>query len=449
MNTKMQSGAMMMLVLFLSIVILIFLILKLKVHPFISLVLSGIFIGLATGMPLTDIVTSIEKGVGGTLGSLAVVIGFGTILGKMLEISGGAERLARTMLNAMGEKRAPWVMSLIGLIAGIPVFFEVGFVLLFPIIFIVARQAKMSLLRIGIPLAISLMVVHAMIPPHPAAFAVTEMLGADVGKVILYALLIGTPTAIIAGPIFAKFISGKCRTEAFNELEVKAPTPDERLPGFGITLFTILLPLFIMVGKTASDLYLTEGSFSYNLVRFLGNPIIALLISVFVAYYTLGLSRGLKMKELLSHTEEGFKSIAAILLIIGGGGAYNAFLVDSGLGTELSNIMQSLNMNPIILAWLVASILHLAIGSVTVAMLSAAGIIGPLLAAYPTLSPEIAVLAIGAGAIGWCHVNDSAFWLVKEYLGLSLPDAFKSFTAATVLASIVALGGVLLLAQFI
>lgn len=445
----MQSGAMMMLVLFLSIVILIFLILKLKVHPFISLVLAGIFIGIATGMPLTDVVNSIEEGVGGTLGSLAVVIGFGTILGKMLEISGGAERLARTMLSAMGEKRAPWVMSLIGVIAGIPVFFEVGFVLLFPIVFIVAKQAKMSLLRVGIPLAISLMVVHAMIPPHPAAFAITEMLGADVGKVILYALLIGTPTAIIAGPIFAKFISRKLKSEESTEIEVKEPTPEEKLPGFGITLFTILLPLFIMVGKTVGDLYLAEGSFAYNLVTFLGNPMIALLISVFVAYYLLGLSRGMKMKELLSHTEEGFKSIASILLIIGGGGAYNAFLVNSGLGTELSNIMQTLNMNPIILAWLVAAILHLAIGSVTVAMISAAGIIGPLLVVYPTLSPEIAVLAIGAGAIGWCHVNDSAFWLVKEYLGLSLPDAFKSFTAATVLASVVALGGVLLLAQFI
>lgn len=445
----MQSGAMMMLVLFLSIVILIFLILKLKVHPFISLILAGIFIGIATGMPLMDVVTSIEEGVGGTLGSLAVVIGFGTILGKMLEVSGGAERLARTMLNAMGEKRAPWVMSLIGIIAGIPVFFEVGFVLLFPIVFIVARQARMPLVRIGIPLAIALMVVHAMVPPHPAAFAITEILGADVGKVILFSLIIGTPTAIIAGPLFSKFISRKEKSDASSELEVQEPTPDEKLPRFGVTLFTILLPLFIMVGKTVADLFLTEGTFTYDLIIFLGNPIIALLISVFVAYFTLGLSRGLKMKELLEHTENGFMSIASILLIIGGGGAYNAFLVNSGLGTELSNVMQSLNMNPIILAWLVASILHLAIGSVTVAMISAAGIIGPLLAVYPTLSPEIAVLAIGAGAIGWCHVNDSAFWLVKEYLGLSLQDAFKSFTAATVLASVVALGGVLLLAQFI
>jgi GntP family gluconate:H+ symporter/D-serine transporter len=204
-----------------------------------------------------------------------------------------------------------------------------------------------------------------------------------------------------------------------------------------------------MVAKTISVIYLTKDSMSYNLVTFLGNPITALLISVFVAYYTLGLSRGLKMKELLSLTEDGFKSIAGILLIIGGGGAFNALIIDSGLGKELTHIMTSLHMNPIILAWLVGAILHLAIGSVTVAMLSAAGIVGPLLTAYPHLSPEIVVLAIGAGAIGWCHVNDSAFWLVKEFLGLSLPDAFKGFTAATVIASIVALAGILLLATVV
>ena len=440
---------MMMLILAVSIVLLIFLILKPKIHPFISLILTGLFMGIATGMPLPKVLTSIENGVGGTLGSLAIIIGFGTILGKMLEVSGGAERIARTMLETLGEHRAPWVMTLIGLIAGIPVFFEVGFVLLFPLIFIVARQANMSLLRVGIPLATSLMVVHAMVPPHPAAFAITQILGADVGKVILYALFIGTPTAIIAGPIWAKFISKKCSSGVNKELEVKAPTPDEELPRFGVTLFTILLPLLIMVAKTISAFYLTKDTMTYNLVTFLGNPIIALLISVFVAYYTLGLSRGLKMKDLLSLTEDGFKSIAGILLIIGGGGAFNAILIDSGLGTELTHIMTSLNMNPIILAWLVASLLHLAIGSVTVAMLSTAGIVAPLMAAYPNMSPEILVLAIGAGAIGWCHVNDSAFWLVKEYLGLSLTDAFKSFTAATLIASVVALGGVLLLAQVV
>ncbi|BBH24300.1 D-serine transporter DsdX [Paenibacillus baekrokdamisoli] len=444
----METGTMMMLVLVASIAILIFLILRVKIHPFLSLIIVCIFVGVATGMPLPKIATSIENGMAGTLGSLAIIIGFGTILGKMLEVSGGAERLARTLLEKMGEKRAPWAMTIVGLIAGIPVFFEVGFVLLFPLVFIVAKQAKMSLLRVGIPLAVSLMVVHSMVPPHPAAFAITTTLGADVGKVILYALLIGTPTAILAGPIWAKFISTKCKTGVLKESEGIA-TPVENLPSFGITLFTILLPLFIMVGKTVSTLFLSKDSSLLPIVTFLGNPLIALLISVFVAYYTLGLSRGLKMKNLLTLTEQCFGPIAGILLIIGGGGAFNGILVDSGVGNELSKILMSLNMNPIILAWLIAWLMHLAIGSATVAMISTAGMVAPMLAAYPGMSPEIIVLAIGSGAIGWCHVNDSSFWFVKEYLGLSLPDMFKSFTAACLIASFVSLGGILLLSLVI
>lgn len=444
----METGTTMMMVLFSAIVLLIVLILRVKIHAFLALILACVFVGVTTGMPLPKIAISIENGMAGTLGFLATVIGFGTILGKMLEVSGGAERLARTLLETMGEKRAPWAMTIVGLIAGIPVFFEVGFVLLFPLIFIVARQAKMSLLNVGIPLAVSLMVVHCMVPPHPAAFAITTTLGADVGKVIMYALLIGTPTAIIAGPIWAKFISPRCSTGGvLKEIELKAPTADENLPGFGITLFTILLPLIIMVGKTVSALYLAKDAAILPLVTFLGNPITALLISVFVAYYTLGLSRGLNMKDLSSLTDQCFGPIAGILLIIGGGGAFNAILIDSGVGKELAKMLTALNMNPIILAWLVSWLMHFAIGSATVAMISSAGMVLPLLAAYPGLSPEIVVLAIGSGAIGWCHVNDSSFWFVKEFLGLSLPDMFKSFTAACLIASFVSLGGILLLAK--
>lgn len=439
---------MMMLILLSSIALLIFLILKVKIHTFVALIATCAYAGIATGMPLPQIVVSIEKGMGGTLGFLATVIGFGTILGKMLEVSGGAERLARTLLEKMGEQRAPWVMAIVGFIAGIPVFFEVGFVLLFPLIFVVARQAKMSLLTVGIPLAVSLMVVHCMVPPHPAAFAVTVTLGADVGRVIGYALLVGIPTAIIAGPIWTKFIS-KHTAGASTEVAVKDPTPIEELPGFGITLFTILLPLLIMVGKTISVLFLAKDSAILPLVTFLGDPITALFISVFVSYYTLGLTRGKSMKDLLSLTEQCFGPIAGILLIIGSGGAFNQILLDSGLGKELSNVLMVLNMNPIILAWLIAWILHFAIGSATVAMISSAGMVLPMLSAYPGLSPELIVLAIGSGAIGWCHVNDSAFWVAKEFLGLSLPDMFKSFTAGCLIASFVSLGTILLLSVIV
>lgn len=440
----MDTGTMFMLVLLAAVVLIVVLTVRFKIHAFVALIIACIFVGIGTGMPLPQIAHSIENGMGGTLGFIATIMGLGTILGKMMEVSGGAERMARTMLTTMGEKRAAWVMTIVGLIAGIPVFFEVGFVLLFPLVFIVARQAKLPLLYVGIPLAVSLMIVHCMVPPHPAAAAITTALGADIGKVIIYALLVGTPAAIIAGPLWSKYISTKCSA---NIAEAKEPTPDEKLPGFGITLFTILLPLFIMVAKTIGVLYLTKDAAILPVVTFIGNPITALLISVFVAYYTLGLARGLTMKDLQTLTEQCFAPIAGIMLIIGGGGAFNAILSDSGLGKEFAKILMSLNMNPIILAWLVASLMHLAIGSATVAMITSAGIVAPLLAVYPGLSPEIVVLAIGAGAIGWCHVNDSSFWFIKEFLGLSLPDMLKSFTVACLIASVVALGGILVLAK--
>lgn len=395
--------------------------------------------GVASGMALPKIVTFIEAGMASTLGFLATIVGFGTILGKMLEVSGGAECLARTLLDRMGAERAPWVMTLVGLVAGIPVFFEVGFVLLFPLVFIVAKEAKLSLIRVGVPLAVSLMVVHCMVPPHPAAFAITSILGADVGKVIVYALIIGTPSAIIAGPFWSKFISRRCKSGQLQQADVKETTPYEQLPGFGITLFTILLPLFIMVGKTISMLCLPADSPVLPAIEFFGSPLVALLISVFFAYFSLGLARGLSLSDLQKLTDSCFAPIAGILLIIGAGGAFNQILVDSGLGKVLADALISLHMNPIFLAWIIAFLMHLAIGSATVAMISAAGMVLPMLSAFPGLSPELVVLAIGSGALGPCHVNDSSFWFVKEFLGISLPDMFKSFTMACLIASFVSL----------
>lgn len=435
-------------ILALSIGIIIFCIVKLKLHPFIALIISSIFVGVTMGMPLGEIMSSIEKGVAGTLGFLALIIGFGTILGKMLEVSGGAERIGKTMLNRLGQQRADIVMMTVGFIAGIPVFVEVGFVLLIPLVFTIAKEANVPLFKVGIPLAVALMTVHCMLPPHPAALAVTGMLGADVGTVILYGIIIGFPTAIISGPLWVRMWGKKLPfTQAPVDLQVSTAHND--LPGFGITLFTILLPLLIMISKTIICLWLPETSSFYELVTFLGNPITALFISVLVAYFTLGLSRGMSMDKIQQITNDCFGSIAGILLIIGAGGAFNGVLIDSGMGEGLGSILETVQINPIILAWLVAAIMHLAIGSATVAMLSAAGIVLPLLGIYPDVKPEIIVLAIGAGAIGWTHVNDSLFWLVKQYLGASIQDTFKYFTAATVLASFVSLGGILLLSQVV
>lgn len=444
-----------------SIILLIFLILKAKLHAFIALLGTCFYLGFITGMPLPQIANTIQAGMADILGFLAGVIGLGTILGKLLEYSGGAEVLATTLLNKMGEKRAALVMTVVGVLAGISVFVEVGFVLLFPIVFFVAKKAKLPLFYLGIPLAVALMIVHCMVPPHPAAFAITITLGADVGKVILYSLLIGTPTALIAGPLWSKWSIKFCSegnadpiADTENNTAV-APTANnntvavENTPSFAITLFTIILPLLIMVGKTILVMVLDKNSSLLLAIELIGNPLTALFISVLFAYYSLGLSKGKTMDTLLAITDECFKPIAGILLIIGAGGAFNQMLIDSNLGANLSQWLSSLNMNPILLAWFVAFILHGAIGSATVAMIGAAGMVLPLLSYYPGVHPEIIVLAIGSGAIGLTHVNDSLFWLVKEFLGVSLPNMFKGFTVACLIASLVSLAGIYLLDMFI
>ena len=446
----MHSAPTLLLVLFCAILLIVFLIVKVRVHAFLALTAASFVVGIGSGMPLAKIASAYENGVGGTLGFLATIIGLGGILGKMLEESGGAERIAQTLLSALGKERASWAMMLVGFIAGIPVFFEVGFVLLIPLIYVVAKETRINLLYLGVPLAVSLMAVHCMLPPHPAAMAISAMLGADVGKVIVYGLIVALPTAIIAGPLWIKLV---CKSEApdtqdafLNEHCIDSTTRE--LPGLGLTLLTILLPLLLMVGKTLAS-NLPHESMAYSVITFLGTPLIALSIAVVFAYWTLGLRRGLSMPDLLAHTQKSFPPLASILLIIGAGGAFNGILVDSGVGDALAGSLTQLNINPIVLAWLVAGLMHFAVGSATVAMISAAGMVLPMLGAHPGVSKEIICIAIGAGAIGWTHVTDSAFWVVKEYLGVSLADALKKFTLATVLASLVALGLTLLLANFV
>lgn len=455
-----------------AIALIVFLIIKVKLHASIALVIAAFLVAITTGVPLADVATTVESGVGGTLGFLTLIIGFGAVLGKMLEVSGGAERLARTLLRVFGRKRAALVMSLVGLVAGIPVFVEVGFVLLVPLVFVVAKEAGISRIRIGIPLAVSLMVVHCILPPHPAATAIAGTLGADIGTVILIGLIVGIPAALVGGHITA-------RSSAMEELEpalvsvgassaggsgtvpgnpresvgggvgdlVDESQPRD-LPGFGITLFTILLPLLIMVGRTIAMQFLVEESFAGQVVSFVGNPITALLISVLFCYWSLGLRRGLRLEDVSKVTGGSFGPVGGVLLIIGAGGGFNAVLTASGIAPALADAMSTLPVSPIILAWLVALVLHFAVGSATVAMISAAGIILPMVTAG-VMSPEAAAIAIGAGAIGMTHVTDSLFWMVKEFLHMSVPQALKTVTVGTTAASLVGLGGALIVNLFI
>lgn len=443
----MGTTAGLMLVLFASIALIVFLIMKVRLHAFVTLIVACMFVGFATGMPLAKIGSSIEAGMGGTLGFLATILGLGTILGKMLEVSRGAERLARTMIDALGKQRAGWAMMLVGFVAGIPVFFQVGFVLLIPLVFSVAIETGLSMIAIGIPTAVSLITVHCIMPPHPAAMAIAGALKADVGRVIMYGAIAGLPAAIIAGPVWAKLIGNKFEFKLPDHLHKVEKVSEDKMPAFGITLFTVMLPLLIMVAKTIIELNVPQSASYMSAVNFIGNPITALLISTFVAYYTLGLARGFSMKQILSFTDQCFGPVAGILLVIGGGGAFNKVLIDSGLGTELAKVLTGLSMNPLILAWLVAVVMRFSVGSATVAMMTAVGIVMPVLKAYPTLDPALIAVAVGAGAISFSHVNDSGFWIVKEFFGLSVTDTLKSYTSATCIAAVVALGATLLIAQ--
>ena len=436
-------------VLITSILLIVISIIKFKLHPFLALLLSSFYVGALMGMKPLAMISSIEDGIGGTLGFLAAVIGLGTILGKMMEISGAAERIGIT-LQKCRFLSPDVIMVLIGMICGITLFVEVGVVLLIPLAFSIAKKTKTSLLMLAIPLCTALMAVHCIVPPHPAALYVTNALGADIGSVILYGLIIGIIASLAGGPIFLRIIKNripfKAVPEQFSNLKVRTA---EELPSLSATLFTVLLPIFLMLIKTTAELNMDKNTSIHTVLEFIGNPITAMFIAAFAAYYMLGLRHNMKMADLLNKTEDCFSTIGNILLIIAAGGAFNGMLKASGLSDSLASVLSHLDMHPILLAWLVAIILHAAVGSATVAMMGATAIVSPMLVLYPDISPEIITLAIGSGAIGCTIVTDSLFWLVKQYCGATMSEILKYYTTATFIASLVALMGTFLLSNFI
>ena len=423
--------------LLISIVLIVLTIVKLKFHPFLALLLASFFVGAMMGMGPLEMVNAIESGIGGTLGFLAAVIGLGTILGKMMEVSGAAERIGLTL------QRCRWLSADVIMVL-------VGVVLLIPLAFSIAKKTNTSLLKLAIPLCTALMAVHCVVPPHPAALFVANKLGADIGTVIVYGLLVGLIASLVGGPLFLRLLGNRLPFKPvpaeFSNLDVRE---ESTLPSLGATLFTVLLPIGLMLVKTVAELNMAKGGTLYTVLEFIGNPITAMFIAVFVAYYILGIRRQMGMGVLLTHTENGFGSIANILLIIGAGGAFNAILKSSGLADSLAVILSNLHMHPILLAWLVALILHAAVGSATVAMMGATAIVAPMLPLYPGVSPEIIAIAIGSGAIGCTIVTDSLFWLVKQYCGASLSETFKYYTTATFIASLLALAATFLLSFII
>lgn len=424
-----------------AVVCLILLVAVFKLNPFITLFIVSLGLAVVAGMPPSTVMRSFETGMGATLGHIAIVVALGTMLGKMMAESGGADRIAHTLIALFGEKRVHWAMMVIGLIVGLPAFFEVGFVLLVPIAFTVARRTKTSLILVGIPMVAGLSVVHGLVPPHPAALLAVTIYKADVGRTILYALLIGIPTAVLAGPLFAKFIAPRVQLQNDNPMAAEFVEHDaERsLPGFGLTLFTILLPVFLMLVGSWADAIAAPGSGLNQSIRLIGNDDMALLIGVLLSFFTLGRLRGFTREIILRFTNECLAPTATITLLVGAGGGFGRVLQDSGVSQAIVQIALSVHVPLILLAWLLAALMRLATGSATVAMSTAAGIVAPIALHATGVRPELLAIATGAGSLIFSHVNDGGFWLVKEYFNMSVPETMKTWSVCETIISVAAL----------
>jgi Gnt-I system high-affinity gluconate transporter len=426
-----------------GVALLLLLMIKCKLNGFLSLIIVALIVGVAEGMPIDKVVTSVKNGVGGTLGSLALIIGFGAILGKLLADCGGAQRIAMTLIEKFGKKNIQWAVLITGFVVGFALFYEIGFVLLIPLVFTIAAEAEISLLFIGIPMAAALSVTHGFLPPHPGPTAIAGIYNANISKTLLYGAILGIPTAIISGPVFSKFLK-KMEHPVPKGLYNPKIFTEEEMPSFGISVFTALIPVFFMAIEAIANMTLPKNSTVVKYANFFGDPAIALLIAVIVAIFTFGLNRKKKMDEIMKTVADAITTIAMVLLIIGGGGALKQVLVDSGVSTYIASAMQGSNISPLLLAWLIAAILRIALGSATVAAMTAAGIVAPIVAATG-VSPELMVIATGAGSLIFSHVNDPGFWLFKEYFNLSIPETLKSWSVMETLISVCGLVGVLLI----
>jgi GntP family gluconate:H+ symporter len=435
-----NHGAFLLIAALVAVVALVVLIARFKINPFIVLMTISLALAAVSGMPIQGIVKSFETGVGNTLGHIAIIVALGTMLGKMMAESGGADRIAHTLIDVFGEKHLTWAMVVVGFIVGLPVFFEVGFVLLVPIAFNVARRTGTSLVVVGLPMVAGLSVVHGLVPPHPAAMLAVTAYNADVGRTVLYALLVGIPTAIVAGPLYTNFIAPHIRLEGPNPIAAQFidDAPKRDLPSFGLTVATILLPIALMLIGSWADIFSTPQSALNSGLHLLGSADIALLIAVIVSFITLGKIRGFNREAILKFTDECLAPTATITLLIGAGGGLGRVLQDSGTSQAIIDLALRAHISILLSAWLVAALVRLATGSATVAMTMAAGIVAPI-AIHTGVRPELLTIATGAGSLVFSHVNDGGFWLVKEYFNMSVAQTMKTWSVCETIISVVAL----------
>ncbi|WP_110953945.1 gluconate:H+ symporter [Anaerosinus massiliensis] len=436
-----------LIILALGIVLLFYMIVGLKLNSFIALIIASGIVGVSEGLPLLQIFDSIEKGVGGTLGHLAIVISFGAMLGKLMADSGGAQRIATTLIDNFGRKNVKWAICLTGFIVGIALFYEVGFVLMIPLVFTIAASAKIPLLEVGIPMTAAISCTHGFLPPHPGATAIAIMYNADIGLTLMYGILVAIPTVICAGPLLVNF---------YKDLKVEIPAglynpkvfTEEEMPSFSVSLLTALSPVFLMAFASVTKMVMAKDDPINVFFNFVGHPDMALFIALLLAMYTFGFSRGKTMTEIMKTCESSIVSIAMIMLIIGGGGAFKQVLLDSGVGNYIADLMLGLNMSPLVLTFIIATVIRIAVGSATVTALTTGGIVAPLIP-LTGVSPELMVLVTGAGSLIVGPPNDAGFWMFKEFFGLTVKQCIKTWCVMETVIGLVGFASVMVLSMFV
>jgi gluconate transporter len=435
-----------LLIVLLCIIALILLITWGKFNPFLAFLVISIIAAWLLGIPLNAISASITKGIGATLGSLVIIIGLGAMLGKLVAESGAAQKITQVLMRTFGEKNLQWALMITGFVVGIPLFYNVGFVLLIPLIFSVVYQYKLPAVYTGLPMLAALSVTHGFLPPHPSPTALVTQFGANMGMTLLYGMLLAVPAIIVAGPLFAKTLK-KVHSVPLQTFQASL-MPDDKLPGAANSFFTSLLPVILLALTTLLPFFTTPTGAFGEAVAFLGDPIIVMLLSVLVATFTLGTGTGRSIKSIMNTYSEAMKDIALILLIVAGAGVLTQVFKDSGVSDTIAKSLQGVQIHPLVLGWLISAVIRVAIGSATVAGLTAAGIIAPALPSM-NVDPQLMVLSIGAGSLLFSHVNDSGFWMFKEYFNLSIKDTLRSWSVMETIVSVMGLIGVLILDLFI
>ncbi len=425
-----------------AIALLLFLILVVRLHAFLALIICSMALGLGAGMDPAKVIKSIQGGFGDALGFIAVVVALGAMIGRFLEHSGGGRALAEWLLVKFGKERAVWAVLTAAFLVGLPIFFEVGFIILVPLAWSLARESKKSLLYFGLPMTCALTVTHAMVPPHPAPSAAASLLGADLGRAILYGAAVSIPMAISGGILYGRWIANRIfvPVPAMASRPVDASEQAKTPPPVGLVILLLLLPVLIIFSATAADMMNLPVKAALG---FLGHPFTALLVTALACFYVFGVRRGLGRSEIGRMATESLAPIGTLLAIMGGGGAFKQVILDSGVGPYAGKLLATSAISPLIVAYAVAAAMRVAQGSATVAIITAAGIVAPLVKGIPGYSPEMIVLALCAGGTVLSHVNDAGFWIVNEYFGMTVPQTLRSWTAMKVVTSIVGISIIL------